>query len=651
MSIHKFAQTLMLFILMFFGVSNAFALGKDTDFFENGISKEVKERFMSATIDHTQEWVPAFIDSLKECGSKKGGEAYKCLADVLTTYEHMYASDSLKFEESWKVASKEAKDLHSYRIYFNLLANRVAFYASRSDYFNAQRTTDMLIDETEKIGDASGMVNGYLCLGLLLSERKEYQESNNKYLKAIESSKKVHGDQRVLIAQLQYLIANNLSLMGSYTQAIDYAKRSIKTLDSEPDTRVCIAYCYYKQGLTDEFMKAYDRIPKQIMKEGKWESDTRYEYLTAVRYALKGDFDQALLWCDSIENNMVKYSALAEVNKHMGNWEKAFTYYQRSRELNDSVLHADYKYMIASADRELDAMKELQAKEEEVKKSRTIVTYAFIAIILMLLVVVAAMWINIAQRKKSQQRINNMLNENNKLAIAKENAEVVSNTKTAFVQNMSHDVRTPLNAIIGFAQLLGLPDGANTEEEKAEYNMHIMNCAEMLMMLLDDILNIGDIEKGNFAINKTETKCNDMCHKILKTVEYRVPFAVELKYTSNVPDDYTVLTDSKRVQQVLTNFLTNACKHTSQGEIVLDCNVDEAAKTVKFSVTDTGEGVSEDIRHDLFNRFVHRGTSDSHGIGLDICKTIADKMDGSVGLDMDYYDGARFYFMLQLEKK
>lgn len=640
---------MIVFILMFFGVMGAHAQTKQRDFFDDGIPKEVKAHYMEALNDLNQEWIPGFIDSLRNEGAKNGKKELKCLSDMLSTYEYMVKGDSLHFAEMCDVTIAELNELHSNRLYFNLMANRVAFYSSVNDFYTAQKIARQLIDETENIKDGSGMVNGFICLGLLLAERKEYIESNKKYAEAIEAAKEVGGDQRELIAQLQSLIAYNLSMMGSYTKAIEYAKLSIKTSDTEPDTRVCIAYCYYKQGNIDEFKKAYNDINAHQAKNSP-ECVDRFEYLTAVYQAVNKNFDAAFSMCDSIESDIVTFSALAEVYRHQGNWEKAFDCYQHSRELNDSALHAEYSYMLASADRELDTMKELQAKEEEIRKTRTIVAYAIAVVVVLVIIVAFAMWMNIMQRKVNRNRIESIRNEKGKLEIAKANAEEASNTKTAFVQNMSHDVRTPLNAIIGFAQLLGMPDGANTEEEKAEYNMHIMNNAEMLMMLLDDILNIGDIEKGNFAINKAAAKCNDLCNKILKTVEYRVPFKVELKFTTNVDDDYAINTDSKRVQQVLTNFLTNACKHTTEGEIVLDCNVNEEENTIRFTVTDTGEGVPEDMRKDLFERFVHRGTSDSHGIGLDICNTIAKKMDGTVGLDMDYYDGARFYFVLDLEK-
>ena len=228
----------------------------------------------------------------------------------------------------------------------------------------------------------------------------------------------------------------------------------------------------------------------------------------------------------------------------------------------------------------------------------------------------------------------------------KKEAQEKSNMKSRFIQNMSHDIRTPLNAIVGFSQLLGLPDGSLTEEEKEEYSSHIANNSNMLMMLVDDILNISDVESGNYKITLRPVKFNELCANTLKSVEYRVPAGVKLYYTSDVDDDATFNTDGRRVQQVLINFLTNACKHTQEGEIRLECHVNEKPGQIHFSVIDTGEGVDPSMADDLFQRFTKLNTVEGTGIGLNICQTISQKLGGSVSFDKTYTGGAKFDFYL-----
>ena len=230
---------------------------------------------------------------------------------------------------------------------------------------------------------------------------------------------------------------------------------------------------------------------------------------------------------------------------------------------------------------------------------------------------------------------------------AKLAAEAANNAKTKFLQNMSHEIRTPLNALFGFAQLLGMPDGSCTEEEKTQYNAYIYNSYRMLEMLISDIIDIADSEHGNYRIEYSDVCVNSTCHNALMSVEYRVPASVRLYMTSDFPDDFHVRSDERRIQQVLINYLTNACKNTQEGEIHLHVSKSEHPGKVTFSVTDTGRGIPEEKASLIFQRFtkLHQEVQGS-GLGLSICQVVAVKLGGSVYLDTAYKAGARFVFVI-----
>jgi len=241
--------------------------------------------------------------------------------------------------------------------------------------------------------------------------------------------------------------------------------------------------------------------------------------------------------------------------------------------------------------------------------------------------------------------------ENHKLEDQKVKAQNDSDMKSRFLQNMSHDIRTPLNAIVGFSQLLSLPDGTLDPNEKEEYATHIANSSNMLMMLVDDILNISDVENGNYRIVPRALKLNELCANTLKSVEYRVPNNVKCYYKSDVDDSYVVITDGRRVQQVLINFLTNACKHTAQGEIQLVCKAHDIPGMIHFSVIDTGNGVDPALADELFQRFSKLTTVEGTGLGLNICRIIANKLHGEVTFDKSYTGGAKFDFIVPLVER
>lgn len=227
-----------------------------------------------------------------------------------------------------------------------------------------------------------------------------------------------------------------------------------------------------------------------------------------------------------------------------------------------------------------------------------------------------------------------------------------SKAKDMFVQNMSHEVRTPLNAVVGFAQLLAMPPEFLTQEERDEYAQHIQHNSNMLTMLIDDILNISDIKSGNYSITLNDHPLNALCSSALASVKYRVRSDIELRYDSKIPDDFTVHTDARRVQQILINYLTNAIKHTQAGSIVLSTSLEEHPGMVTFAVTDTGEGVPIDQAKNIFHRFTKlndyvQGT----GLGLNICLMLSEKLHGEVFLDTSYTGGARFVFCMPIDVK
>ncbi|MCQ2229217.1 MAG: PAS domain-containing sensor histidine kinase [Bacteroidales bacterium] len=228
-----------------------------------------------------------------------------------------------------------------------------------------------------------------------------------------------------------------------------------------------------------------------------------------------------------------------------------------------------------------------------------------------------------------------------------EEALAANKAKTEFLHNMIHEIRNPLNAIMGFSQLLGMPDGTWSEEEKEEHNKQIANAYSMLSLLIDDVLDIADSNHGNYIVNIAETNVNNVCRIAMQAAEFRKPKAVKMHFTTEVDDSYTIQSDGRRISQVLVNYLTNACKHTWAGEIRLHCSTTENPGKLTFSVTDTGEGVPPEMAEYVFERFTkHNAKVKGSGIGLNICSIIAEKLHGEVKLDTSYTNGARFVFIL-----
>lgn len=218
----------------------------------------------------------------------------------------------------------------------------------------------------------------------------------------------------------------------------------------------------------------------------------------------------------------------------------------------------------------------------------------------------------------------------------------------SYLHNMSHEIRTPMNAICGFSQILCNPQMKDllTEEEILEYGNIIQSNTDMLTTLVNDILDIGDMQSGKYRMTMANCHVNEICRKAVSTVIYRCPDNVKMYMTSDVADDYTIYTDGKRSEQVLINYLTNAVKHTSEGEIHLHASLTEKPGMLTFSVTDTGEGVPADKADVIFSRFEKLSTfKTGTGLGLAICRGIATQLGGEAKLDVSHKGkGARFIF-------
>ena len=265
---------------------------------------------------------------------------------------------------------------------------------------------------------------------------------------------------------------------------------------------------------------------------------------------------------------------------------------------------------------------------------KQIITGAFILLIVLGLFVFISMYHSMRALKKAR--------------ILAENANKM---KTAFIQNMSHEVRTPLNAITGFSQLLCLPDGYVSDDEKAEYLSYIMNNSQLLTVMVNDMLDIADMENSRYSINSTPTNLNEVIRQAIKAVEYRIPPGIQLIQLPGIDEKARYMTDGLRVQQILINFLTNACKYANAGEVVIGSSLIENPGYITFYVSDNGPGVPADKADSIFDRFYKLDyNKQGAGLGLSICRMMADNLGGKVWLDTHYTEGARFVLTIPKEE-
>ena len=222
---------------------------------------------------------------------------------------------------------------------------------------------------------------------------------------------------------------------------------------------------------------------------------------------------------------------------------------------------------------------------------------------------------------------------------AKEKAEEADRLKSAFLANMSHEIRTPLNAIVGFSSML---EEAEDQEEKHQYITIIEDNNKLLLQLISDILDLSKIEAGTFDIIPERVNAKQLCNDLFQAMQMKATPQVELRLKDNLPE-LTFTSDKNRLYQVLLNFVTNALKFTSEGNITIDYQID--GNEVKFSVQDTGMGIEPEKQEAIFTRFVKLNSFiPGTGLGLPICQSIVTQLGGKIGVESEPGRGACFWF-------
>lgn len=571
--------------------------------------------------------------------------------EVISTFHNSLGFDYLTREECDSLNAdgllSQLDESQRYYTYFELERILIKSSLFRGEIRMAIAQSDQMYSKARALAYPFGNALALNAMGEVYSYTGRLREAGAAYEESLRLLDGMDGEDVHIRMLLVELIDYNLRIRN-----VNGASRYLARLNFYPEDRLSpleLAMRHISNASCQLFKGDLKAASHCLVQIGQLETQLipeirQYLLIIDARYLVAtGEHEAALTAYNDflqteyarINHNIYKEALLekADLLVKMGNKEEAYGQYDKVFSYIKTSFEKNYPKEIDRLCTRFQADQLAYQNERDRIVSMRFYLAGIIVSVLFLIFLLVLGWKKIFRLKHSQMRQEAM----------KEKAVQAIQRKNMFLSNMSHEVRTPLNAIVGFSAVLTDEDESFDDESRREFSEIIKVNSFQLLKLINDILDFSDFENDNITFNIRTHDAVKLCNEVVETVMASRKLEVEMRFDT----DLSVLmldTDDARLRQVLINLLVNAAKFTEQGSIVLELKMADA-DTALFSVTDTGCGIPPEKQHLIFERFEKLNDFvQGSGLGLSICQLIVKYMNGKLWVDSGYTRGARFCF-------
>ena len=541
------------------------------------------------------------------------------------------------FAEVSELLKEESLKIGDERAFYKAWSDQAVYEATHQDYRRAEEIADVIGEYAEDQNSYWGHYTALHTKAVISLQRQDYQLAEERFLAAVAFRHKYFpGESAGDDLQELMKIANHRK---DQKAGLGYARQILAEPNVAPIHKGRALYRLSQFAFNKNNKDLFDSIYNEMMALKVSDGIGTIEPVVEVNHLIiNGKYEEALQLANKLSPEM-RAERKALIYHRMGKDSQAYEEMAKFKKINDSIVLVSHGNVVASCYVQMnnERMKlEQRLLEDENASLKRLMVYLVVGMVILFLIIVV--W-------QHHVRIKRLEKENARLDKERKQAEKAFDMKNEFIANITNELRAPLNPIEGFSEILGTKEYDLQPEEREQLSAMIKDSSKTITKLIDEMAELSLYEsKKSLPLNYTMSP-NHLCRLMVDSYRASCKPGVRIFFETELSDDYQVKTNEEGVRALLKHLIENAVQYTEKG--VITVALTEYGDHVRTSVTDTGIGISKELRPHVFDTFREMGpTQKLQGLGLSVCKAIVNLLGGKIWLDENYTNGSRFIFEL-----